>query len=277
MTGERRDPGDEGVHRFDDLDSTTDPSYFVRYLDAAATRPYFRELKRRTYDALGLEAGECVLDVGCGTGEDVQELARLVGAGGRAIGVDLSETMVAEATRRVEDSGLPVEFCVADAATLPLADGSVDGYRSERTYQHVTDPVAALAEASRVLRSHGRIVFAEPDWEMLVVDSSDAELTMRILACHRDATQNGRIGRQLPALMKDAGLLDVKATPFPIVMTDFEGEADLIWSPISEKAVEEGAANTDDAARWLEDLRRRGENDRFFAAAMLFICTARRP
>ena len=90
---------------------------------------------------------------------------------------------------------------------------------------------------------------------MLVDDSSDAELTMRILACHFDATRNGRIGRQLPALMKDAG----------------------IWSPISEKAVEEGAANADEAARWLDDLRRRGENDRFLAAAMLFICTARRP
>ena len=50
----------------------------------------------RTLEALHLEAGESVLDVGCGTGLLAYEMATLVGAGGRVVGVDGSKNMLIE-------------------------------------------------------------------------------------------------------------------------------------------------------------------------------------
>ena len=57
----------------------------------------------------------------------------LVGPTGRAVGIDASEAMIAEARKRSEDTGLPVDFVVGDACCLDLPDGSFDACRRERT------------------------------------------------------------------------------------------------------------------------------------------------
>jgi SAM-dependent methyltransferase len=83
---------------FTDIDRAADPAGFVRVLDALTALDFVRAYKRRTFELLGLEPRASVLDLGCGTGEDVQELARLVGPGGRVVGVDRSETVIAQAS-----------------------------------------------------------------------------------------------------------------------------------------------------------------------------------
>ncbi|MBA2279928.1 MAG: methyltransferase domain-containing protein [Acidimicrobiia bacterium] len=70
---------------------------------------------------------------------------------------------------------------VASAESLPFADREVVGYRAERLYQHLADPVACAAEALRILRSGGRLVLVDQDWDALVVDADDHDLTCRIL------------------------------------------------------------------------------------------------
>ncbi|MBA3415813.1 MAG: ubiquinone biosynthesis methyltransferase UbiE, partial [Chloroflexia bacterium] len=73
---------------FDQVDETTDPADFVRYLDATRATGFFQEIKRRSFALLDLHPGDAVCDLGCGTGDDVLALARLVEPGGRALGVD---------------------------------------------------------------------------------------------------------------------------------------------------------------------------------------------
>ena len=99
--------------RWTRIDAAADPTAFVRELDAISARDTVRAQKELTYRLLAVGAGDRVLDVGCGTGEDVRALARLVGPAGRAVGVDVSETVLAEARRRAEGEAgeaLPVEF-----------------------------------------------------------------------------------------------------------------------------------------------------------------------
>ena len=86
---------------FTDIDRSADPGGFVQVLDALTALDFIRAYKRRTFELLDLQPGDRVLDLGCGTGEDVQELARLVGPSGRVVGVDRSETVIAEARERV--------------------------------------------------------------------------------------------------------------------------------------------------------------------------------
>lgn len=59
-----------------------------------------------------------MIDVGCGTGDDVRALATLVGPVGHVIGIDASETMISVAQERSRASLLPVEFAAGDAAKL---------------------------------------------------------------------------------------------------------------------------------------------------------------
>src|SRR5690348_123015 len=73
---------------------------------------------------LDVHAGDDILDVGCGTGDDTRALAHLVGRSGRITGVDSSATMIAEARRRAAGLDLPVEYRVANAQHLPFADNT---------------------------------------------------------------------------------------------------------------------------------------------------------
>ena len=100
------------------------------------------------------------LDVGSGPGNVTASLARAAGPGGLALGVDISEPMLARAVRA--ESGPQVGFIRADAQRLPLRDNTVDAITSLAVLQLIPDPAAALAEMARVLRPGGRLALMIP-------------------------------------------------------------------------------------------------------------------
>jgi ubiquinone/menaquinone biosynthesis C-methylase UbiE len=98
----------------------------VQYLDAVSSLDAVQEYKRKTFGLLGAQEGHRVLDIGCGNGDDVQAIAKIVGHDGEAVGIDQSEAMISEAGKRFEDSGLPLKFQVGDAHDLDFANDSFD-------------------------------------------------------------------------------------------------------------------------------------------------------
>jgi ubiquinone/menaquinone biosynthesis C-methylase UbiE len=133
-----------------------------------ATRISSKKLKSAQME---LRSGDIVADVGCGTGEDVLALAMKVGAAGRAIGVDLSSTMIATAGERSRQCGLKVSFVQRDVQKLGFEDGCFDALRAERALQHTADPTMALREMVRVLKPGGRLVSWEADLDLFVIDA----------------------------------------------------------------------------------------------------------
>ena len=92
-----------------------------------ASSEFWQYLSRRTVDRLGLEPGERVLDIACGTGPGVVEAARLVGEDGLVIGVDYAEQMLALAREKVALDGLPhVDLRVADVTQLEPPEAPFD-------------------------------------------------------------------------------------------------------------------------------------------------------
>lgn len=110
--------------------------------------------RRRAITELGLAVDSLVLDLGCGTGDLTREAVR---QGLRPIGVDLSFAMLAASRRRV---GPLVE---ADAETLPIGDGSLDGLVSGFALRNFTDLPKVLNEIARILKTGGRLVILEVD------------------------------------------------------------------------------------------------------------------
>ena len=110
--------------------------------------------RRETSKVLGLEPGERVLDAGCGTGA---HLAALRGLGAEVVGVDFSAGMLSVARAANPRSSL----LQADLnRSLPLAPSSFDLYLSTLVSEHLADLQAFFAEAARVLRGGGRLVFS---------------------------------------------------------------------------------------------------------------------
>ena len=97
---------------FSQVDHTSDGAFLIRFVDDANALEPVRACKQRMLALLRVTAGQQLLDVGCGAGDDVRELARLVGSAGRVVGVDSSAEMIAEAQRRSRGLNLPAAFCV---------------------------------------------------------------------------------------------------------------------------------------------------------------------
>jgi arsenite methyltransferase len=109
---------------------------------------------------LELPPGGTALDVGSGPGNVTASLAGAAGPDGLALGVDISEPMLARAVR--SEAGSNVGFIRADAQRLPLRDNTVDAVVSLAVLQLIPNPAAALAEMARVLRPGGRLAVMVP-------------------------------------------------------------------------------------------------------------------
>jgi ubiquinone/menaquinone biosynthesis C-methylase UbiE len=254
----------------------TDASFALRFFDAGNQLAAVRAVKALMLEQLSLHRGLEVLEVGCGAGEDVLTIARRVGADGRAIGVDASPPIVAEATRRARGRNLPVEFRVGDALALDLPDGCVDRCKAERLLMHVDgDPAVAIGEMARVLRPGGRLVVFDFDWDALVIDGAEHELTRRIVRSYCDAISNGRVGRALPRLLRDAELVDVTVTPHAVEMPyDFFG---WILSGHLDAALAAGYFTPEELIAWWDQLDAAHARERFYSALLGFVVSGTKP
>lgn len=108
--------------------------------------------------ALAPEEGQTVLDVGCGAGETILQLAERVGSSGRVIGVDIGPRVLAVARQRT--AHLPqVQLLRESAAELGLPDQSVDGVFSRFGTMFFADPIAAFINLRRMLKPDGKVGF----------------------------------------------------------------------------------------------------------------------
>ncbi len=111
---------------------------------------------------LAPQQGEKILEIGCGTGHMLVELARAVGPSGKVSGIDISDQMVQLSQQVLHEAGLSdrTEVVCGDAEHLPCEAASLDAVTMSFTLESFDTPAipVVLAECFRVLRPGGRIV-----------------------------------------------------------------------------------------------------------------------
>jgi SAM-dependent methyltransferase len=260
---------------FCDIDGTGYAADFIAYLDQAAD--HFRPLKVFTHSLLRLRPGDRILDVGCGCGDDLRELATLVTPNGCAVGIDSSQSMIDEARQRSAGCELPLQFERGDAAHLRWHADYFDACRADRVFQHLPDPQRALNELLRVLKPGGRVVIVDRDWGMVAVDASDVETTRVVLNRACAGIRNGWMGRGLGGLFKKAGVIDAEVQAKSISINRFAvADALLDLRVVLDHAIAEALVSQDVAANWLNDLLDRDAASRFFATVTLYIACGRK-
>jgi ubiquinone/menaquinone biosynthesis C-methylase UbiE len=106
------------------------------------------------------QAGEHVLDIGCGCGATMIEIAKRVGPEGRVLGVDVSEPMTARARARLEaEVRRNIAVALGDASVHPFNPGAFDLAFSRFGVMFFANPVEAFANIRRALKPGGRLVF----------------------------------------------------------------------------------------------------------------------
>jgi ubiquinone/menaquinone biosynthesis C-methylase UbiE len=128
---------------------------------------YFTErlsspLAARMVSLAEIKTSDSVLDIGTGTGVVALQAAKKIGAGGKVVGIDLSNGMLATATAKAEKLGLAekVEFRRMDAEKLEFSDESFETVVSLFALLHFPDPLTALKEIYRVMKPNGKLVVA---------------------------------------------------------------------------------------------------------------------
>lgn len=249
------------------VDRTEDPHFFVSLLDATRARllERARTSPKDFFAPLALCTGLNVLDVGCGTGDFLRLLAPIV-APGEAVGLDLSETMIAEARKRSAENIENLSFRVGSALDLPFQVGSFDRILATQVLLHIPDPWRALAEMKRVLAPSGVISISEIDWGTLVVQSSENDLGRRFseLACRE--LRNGLIIRELPGQLRGLGFNHVVILPEVEVTQDLGAFYTWFVEPSLQHFKRIGAFSEVEADAFLADLKERARRGRYFSS-----------
>jgi ubiquinone/menaquinone biosynthesis C-methylase UbiE len=115
-----------------------------------------RQQRLRAVRALGLRPGDSVIDMACGTGLNFRLLEEAVGPGGRIIGVDLTDAMLARAQDRIEKNGWGnISLVHADAAGFDFPAG-VNAILSTYALTQVPECAEVIARGARALAGGGR-------------------------------------------------------------------------------------------------------------------------
>lgn len=218
-----------------------------------------------------------MLDVGCGPGFLLAEMADEVGAAGKLSGIDASADMIALARARCAGTGT-IDLQEANALALPFAAESFDVVVSTQVYEYVSDIATALREAARVLVPGGRILIVATDWESSVWNNSDEARMARVLEAWRDHGADSRLPRSLPRRLREAGLALHRLEVIPIINIEYDPNT-YSYSMISVLAKFAAGRQSLTAAElesWADDLKAYGARGEYFFSVNRYAFIARK-
>ncbi|TME09750.1 MAG: arsenite methyltransferase [Chloroflexi bacterium] len=156
-----------------------------------------------------LREGETVLDLGSGGGIDVLLSARRVGPTGHAIGIDMTDEMLALARRNATEAGASnVEFRKGTIERLPVDDASVDVVISNCVINLASNKASVFAEMARVLKPGGRVGVSDVVADDLLTPQQRAERGSYV-GCIAGALSF----REFRAGLNAVGMTDVEVVP----------------------------------------------------------------
>jgi ubiquinone/menaquinone biosynthesis C-methylase UbiE len=159
-----------------------------------------RELREGIIRIGALEAGNHVLDIGCGTGTMAIAATRHVGTAGTVTGIDASPSMIARANRKAAKSAAPATFQVAVAENLPFPNRQFDVVFSTLMLHHLPSKARqqCAKEIERVLKIGGRV---------LAVDFGHEKQRGLLAHFHR----HGHVDlAEIVTLLEEAGLTPIR-------------------------------------------------------------------
>lgn len=198
----------------------SDATFLIKFLEDAASFPSVKKCFECQLDWMDIRPGQHILDVGCGIGDQALAIAKRTGPTGRVVGTDISQTMVDVSKVRHSNSGLPLEFIVAQATAQPFPDGSFDCIRMERVLMYIIDVDTVMREFNRLLKPNGRLLIYDMLWDGLTFDHPDKALTRRIVHHIADSFPSGRAGAHLWQLFANHGFNQLKTKQYGYMVPD---------------------------------------------------------
>lgn len=170
-----------------------------------------KEIKR--YTDFGLVDGMKVIELGCGPGFLIDKLLDNYPTS-TLTGVEIDELLCEYAKehlyKRYDERVEIIEGSILD---IPLPDNCFDFAITRLVIEHLSDPLQAIKEVKRILKPNGKAVFIDNDFEMHIMAYPGTKNLRNLYdaycECRRKEGGNPTIGRELPCLLKEAGLKNI--------------------------------------------------------------------
>jgi ubiquinone/menaquinone biosynthesis C-methylase UbiE len=266
---------DKNFHfkEFCNLDNSPDADYLMASMDVMYSLDSIQTIKKRSVNAMNLQAGDLVLEVACGTGEDAELAAEIVGKSGAVTAIDLSKRMIAEARRRSTHSN--VAYAVEDATKLNYANDSFSACHADRFLVSHADYKSLFKEIIRVVKPGGTICITDVD-ALSIGIYPYTQATQIILAQLHESFVNPFMGRALPHLFVSTGLQDVKVTPEISIIRSFEVLNKIFqFSKITKESVKKGHLTQEASEKWFEEMYSAEKTGGFLYCLTLFTVSGR--
>jgi arsenite methyltransferase len=241
-------------------------------LNRTYTAPEIALQRTRTLDALKLNKGERVLDIGCGTGFLSYEIAERVGENGNVIAFDLKQEMIDATAERCAELDQVKEF-LGDVTAISQESSSFDAITCAQVLLYVSEIDTALNEIHRVLKPGGRAAILETDWQGLVIASEFPELSRTIVDAWDATVPSPNLPTRLGKLLLDHGFHSIEVQAIPLLNATYAensfSASSLNW--LSKNAYKKGVITKDQGMLWVEDLLSRAKNGNYFFCLNRFL------
>jgi len=218
--------------------------------------------------------GEYILEVGCGSGVLCRLIAPDLQPAGEMLGLDISPHFVEQARKYALQPGVAsqIKFETGPAESLTYPTDSFNAALAARLLLHAKDPDSVVREMMRVVKPAGRIVVMDWDFDTVVVDHPDRELTRRLLTWRSDHHGGDNwSGRKLWRRMVSAGLQNLTVHPVvTVARAEEDGLTQSLWRA-AQVCRDGGAISAEEHDDWVLYLKERIQAGTFFASINYFI------
>ncbi len=241
----------------------------ITRLEDRGRHPIFLQFIRNYASTIAADSSLKLLEIGCGTGVVLRQIAETLHPASELHGADISEALLSEAKKR--DLTRHVRWQQVPSGTLSNPDGYFDVVVMHTLLSHVPNPESILLEAKRVLKPGGRIIIFDADHASTTYSVPDYEQSRRInhllssaISTHPD------ICRQMPRLLKKVGF-KIKSHRADVISECGTGDYWLSSVRGFQKmlpALQVLSAEEGDA--WVSQMLQSHENGTFFASGNFY-------
>jgi ubiquinone/menaquinone biosynthesis C-methylase UbiE len=255
--------------------------YWTDALNQRAAAPDQMALRSYIIKHSGLKSGDSVLEIGCGTGQLLSELARVTGHSGRAFGLEPQPAFAKEAEHFILDQNLNAmtRVLLGRAEDIPLPDGSNDLCVAVTVLIHIPEETLArvFAEVKRVLKPGGKFISVDQDGDTWIIDHPHRTVTRKIVQFNSDYRYaDGWTGRYLRRIFKQNDFEEVQIQTWTHSDTEPDSYLHRMGQRIAGAAAEHGAISQDECKKWLLELNKQAEEGNFFSSIGYFYCQGRK-
>lgn len=240
--------------------------YDAAYLNDTAN--LLKGIKMSSYEYFSKIQSGIVIDLGCGTGIDVIQMASMFKDHLDVVGVDHDPSLIDIAKNNSKELK-NVSFVVSEGNSIPFADESIDGLRAERLIQHLKNPKEVFDEVYRILKPESPIVIVESDWSSLNFYCGSVIISQRLTTyLTEQKINNGWASKKLCTYLTQSDFSNIKLNVFPFVLNSLLDANTYLWiDKIVEEMYQNGIISLDERGTFNNEIEIANQNG-YFACSM---------